>query len=103
MRRKLWRAGLAALVLGGAVVGCHRNAVQKKQPPPDPLLITKKPVEGRPHAPEPTLSARDEPTPPPVPGGEMALTADRAAPPPAPHVQLGFREAPLKTPGKVGP
>jgi hypothetical protein len=51
------------LLIVGLTVGCHRNAVQHKDPP-DPLLITKKPVEGRPRPADTTAAAWNEPPPP---------------------------------------
>jgi hypothetical protein len=47
MGGRLLRVGLASLLLGGVTIGCTKPAVQHKEPP-DPLLVTKKPVEGRP-------------------------------------------------------
>jgi hypothetical protein len=58
----VWMTFLGTIV----AVGCHRNAVQKKEPP-DPLLITKKPVEGRPRPAESTSTVLSEPPPPPLP------------------------------------
>jgi hypothetical protein len=56
-----------ALLLGSAaMLGCHKTAVQQKQPP-DPLLITKKPVEGRPRPAENTSTVLNEPPAPPLP------------------------------------
>jgi hypothetical protein len=64
MRRKLRCFGVMTLVLGLAVLGCTRPAVRTKDPG-DPLLQTKKPVEGQQHV------ADGEPThevpPPPLP------------------------------------
>ena len=73
MWRTLWRIGLAVVVLGGAGVGCQRQSVRTKPPPPDPLLISKKPVEGRPAA-ATEATARVEP-PPPSPGGDQWATS----------------------------
>jgi hypothetical protein len=67
--RMLLMAGLLA-----AMAGCHTPAVQPKTPP-DPLLITKKPIEGRPTSNTPGLSARVEPPPPPLPTGEFVAPA----------------------------
>jgi len=54
------------LVLGSAVAGCTpRSMVQQKPPPPDPLLVTKKPIEGKPQSNEMDLSARLQPPAPP--------------------------------------
>jgi hypothetical protein len=39
------RGFLLGLILAGLLLGCHKQMVQQKVPP-DPLLISKKPVEG---------------------------------------------------------
>jgi hypothetical protein len=69
MHRTLLRAVLLSLLLGGVVLGCHKPMVQQKVPP-DPLLISKKPIEGRSQLGEPVLSTRIDPQPPPVPRRE---------------------------------
>jgi hypothetical protein len=61
---------LSAALLAAAL-GCHTPAVQPKTPP-DPLLITKKPIEGRPTSAGAGLSARLEPPPPPTTGDFVA-------------------------------
>jgi hypothetical protein len=69
---------LGGLVFLGALMGCHKNAVQTKVPP-DPLVTTKKPVEGRtrPHAPE------DDgiPEPPAPPNLDVPSTLPKGPPP----------------------
>ena len=61
MVRAFWRFGAAAL-LGGVLLGCSaRTVVQQKAPPPDPLLVTRKPVEGKPRAASGDASARLQP------------------------------------------
>ncbi len=66
MRRRLRRWGLMTLLLGGMTLGCTRAAVQHKEPP-DPLLVTKKPVEGRPRRADADLAPDAmQPPPPPV-------------------------------------
>jgi hypothetical protein len=47
MQRSLRRAALAAAILSAAF-GCTKAVVQQNKTPPDPLLISKKPVEGKP-------------------------------------------------------
>ncbi len=69
------RTGLAALLLCGVAVGCTRSAVRQKTPP-DPLLVSKKPVEGVPQA-APPATARVEVPPPPYPGGEVSTASVR--------------------------
>jgi hypothetical protein len=74
MWRTWWRIGLTVAVLGGAGAGCQRQSVRTKPPPPDPLLISKKPVEGRPGA-GPEATARVEPPLPPGPEGDQWATS----------------------------
>jgi hypothetical protein len=69
------RTGLAALLLGGAAVGCTRSAVRQKTPP-DPLLVSKKPVEGVPLT-APPAPPRVEAPPPPYPGGDVSTLSVR--------------------------
>ena len=49
MSRSLRRAALAA-ALFSTVAGCTRSMVQNKPQQPDPLLVSKKPVEAKPSA-----------------------------------------------------
>jgi hypothetical protein len=65
MGRNLRRVGWIAL-LCGTLVGCHKSAVQHKEPP-DPLLVTKPAVTGKSHSSNGSSLARSEPTPPPNP------------------------------------
>jgi hypothetical protein len=64
MRRLHRWIGLATLVCLWALTGCHKNAVQHKDPP-DPMLVTKKPVEGRVRPPAPDVNTIPEPPAPP--------------------------------------
>jgi hypothetical protein len=73
--RTVVRAVLAAVLLGGAAVGCTKSAVRQKSPP-DPLLVSKKPVEGVPQAAAPA-AARLEVPPPPYPGGDVSTVSAR--------------------------
>ena len=67
MARKLRHIGWIALFCGGALLGCTKTAVQQKTIP-DPMLVTKSAVEGRPHAAQASPIRRGEPTPtPPTP------------------------------------
>ena len=84
MVRTFWRWGTAA-VLGGALLGCTRSVVQQKAPPPDPLLVTRKPLEGKPRPDD--LSARLLPPAPPSSGRDLAADHD-AAPVQPVHLQL---------------
>jgi hypothetical protein len=74
MRRKLWRLGLALVLFGGVATGCHRQAVQSRPPHPDPLLISKKPIEGNPSATR-EATVRVEPPAPPSPGDEQLASS----------------------------
>ncbi len=75
MMRTVVRAVLAAVLLGGAAAGCTKSAVRQKTPP-DPLLVSKKPVEGVPQPAAPA-TARVEVPPPPYPGGEVSTVSAR--------------------------
>lgn len=66
MNNTLWRIGLLTLLLVAVTFGCHKPVVQQKTPP-DPLLVSKKPIEGKTESGEPPLSARIDPQPPPLP------------------------------------
>ena len=77
MWRKRWSLGLALVVLGGVATGCHRQAVQSRPPHPDPLLISKKPIEGNPSVTR-EATVRVEPPLPPSPGDDrFALSPAR--------------------------
>jgi len=75
MTRTVVRAVLAAVLLGGAAAGCTKSAVRQKTPP-DPLLVSKKPVEGVPQA-APPATARVEVPPPPYPAGDVSTVSAR--------------------------
>jgi len=81
MGRKLQHLGRATLLIGGALLGCHKSAIQHKEPP-DPLLVTKPPVEGRPHTAKSSPLTGNEPTPPMPPSGDSPTSVrhDGAAP-----------------------
>jgi hypothetical protein len=51
-----------------AAIGCNKHVVREKTPP-DPLLVSKKPVEGKPNLGDPARPQLADPTPPPVPHG----------------------------------
>ncbi|MFO0878044.1 MAG: hypothetical protein U0840_11900 [Gemmataceae bacterium] len=58
---------LGMLVLWVGLAGCSKPAVREK-PLPDPLLTSKKPIEGKPHVTESSYTAAEElPPPPPMP------------------------------------
>jgi hypothetical protein len=81
MGRKLGPVGLRTVLLLGAIVGCHKSVVQHKDPP-DPLLITKKPVEGRPRSFESTATAQGETPAPPLPWNDPPAYAGKPDQPP---------------------
>ena len=64
MARKLRHVGWLTFLLCGAILGCTKAAVQQKTIP-DPLLVTKPPVEGRPHAAQASPIHHSEPSPKP--------------------------------------
>jgi hypothetical protein len=80
MGRHLRWITLGGLLLLGAVMGCHKNAVQTKVPP-DPLVTTKKPVEGRPRTHAPEDDAMPEPPAPP-PNLDVSPSLPKGPPPP---------------------
>lgn len=92
MSRSLRQFALLATVLTAAGAGgCTRSLVQHKQPP-DPLLVSKKPVEGKPRgdapAPRSETAARIDPPPPPTTAaGDATVVAPdpdvRRQPPPS--------------------
>jgi hypothetical protein len=89
MGGRLLRVGLASLLLGGVTLGCTKPAVQHKEPP-DPLLVTKKPVEGRPRSWE-ADNARTESPVPPAPGREVVpVNVRHDEPAPVPPALLGI-------------
>lgn len=71
MRRTAGMLILAGAILWGGLAGCTRPAVREK-PLPDPLLTSKKPIEGKPHVTDTGPSRLEElPPPPPIPGVEQ--------------------------------
>jgi hypothetical protein len=95
MIRAIRRWGLLA-VLGGALLGCTpRPMVQQKAPPPDPLLVTRKPIEGTQHPDDAGLTARLQPPLPPALQGELASSPAPLGPAPVhPAGMLGLPTAP---------
>ncbi len=90
MVRVFWRLGLTA-ALASALVGCSHMTAQRKPPPPDPLLVTRKPIEGKPRPADADLNARLQPSGPPA-AGDPGATPMIDAPPPA----LGARLRPME-------
>jgi hypothetical protein len=79
MWRTVGRACLAALVVGSVGLGCQKQAVQQKVPP-DPLLTSKKPVEGNPAAAVPQWTVHLEPPAPTVPEMDGPRESPRTVP-----------------------
>jgi hypothetical protein len=80
MQRSLRQTALAAALLG-AVVGCTRTVVQQNKTPPDPLLVSKKPVEGKPTSGQGRRDlARVDPQPPVFPEEGSATAAGPGVP-----------------------
>lgn len=76
MRLSLWTAGLLSLVAAILLVtGCTTKSALKDKPPPDPLLISKKPIEGKAHLSESRHSADEEYSPPVRPADDRPLQA----------------------------
>jgi hypothetical protein len=90
MVRTVWRLGLAA-ALGGALLGCSHTMAQRKPPPPDPLLVTRKPIEGKPRPADADLTARLQPPTPPATAGDLLTPPVLDAPPVLP-VRLRAKE-----------
>jgi hypothetical protein len=88
MRRVLCTTGLAVLVMSVSAAGCNKQAVREK-PLPDPLLTSKKPIEGRPHVSEASPLSREEIPPPPPRPAEVA----GQTPEPSVVQLLGVRKA----------
>jgi hypothetical protein len=81
MRRSLRSTALAAALLG-ATIGCTRSVVQSGKQPPDPLLVSKKPVEGKPTSWQwPREIVRVDPQPPQSPADGAALAAGNGGAP----------------------
>jgi hypothetical protein len=82
MRRKLSLLWVPALLAVGVASGCgtmNRQTARTK-PPPDPLLLSKKPVEGKPASADPLLLSQHEAPPPPMPGPETTTVSGPAPP-----------------------
>lgn len=80
--RHLHRLGLAAVFLSGLALGC--STADKRPYLQDPLLISKKPVEGKAQNARPTLLAQADPTPPMGPGVSLASAPQPIEPTAAP-------------------
>lgn len=94
MLRMSWRTWLAAGVCAAGVLSCEKAPVNKHLR--DPLLISKKPVEGKPDKAGPLAVAHEEPTAPSLPATALATApSERDAPgraaskPPVPATPAG--------------
>jgi hypothetical protein len=102
MRRKLRDFGMMTLVLGAAALGCTRSALQHKDPG-DPLLQTKKPVEGLQRLGEGDPNP-EVPLPPPLPVRDLsALSVHGQGFEPARPILLGVEPAGAPGTASVGP
>jgi hypothetical protein len=75
MGRKLRHVGWITLFVG-VFAGCTKSAVRTKEVP-DPMLVTKPPVEGRAHAAKSSPLSRGEPAPPSPPADADSSTTVR--------------------------
>lgn len=87
MRRNLRRVGWITLLCGSALTGCHKSAVQHKEPP-DPLLVTKPAVAGKSHSSNASPLARTESPPPPPAPADSPTSVRRGNPTPIRPAQL---------------
>ncbi len=75
MRRTLGKTGLVLLVFWASQIGCNKPAVREK-PLPDPLLTSKKPVEGKAQFADWGDRAEELPPAPPLPPLPRVATAE---------------------------
>ncbi len=73
MRRTLRMLCGTALLIGAAVGCATKNHAVRDKPPSDPLLVTKKPVEGKPNAFDSVRTVYHEPPPPPLPVPDVTI------------------------------
>src|SRR5262245_18878019 len=103
MHRAAWRTWLVAGVSGLCLFGCGEKSAIHKQVR-DPLLISKKPIEGRSDQPAPVHLTYAEPSPPPVPDAAVATAPVRLQPISAGDVERAARPAVDATPAvRKGP
>lgn len=82
MCRRLSRACLCAALLGCFSLGCSSRPIVKKNPPPDPLLMSKTPIQAR-------FGATTDQHPRPDPSAPV-MPATAWANPPSPIAHLGI-------------
>jgi hypothetical protein len=68
MRRLLLLSALAVAIAGAGSGGCSTKPVVREKQLADPLLVSKKPVEGKQHLVAPRAPLNDDIPPPPPPG-----------------------------------
>jgi hypothetical protein len=86
MWRRIWQIGQMALLFAG--LGCqHSKTATTPKPPPDPLLMSKKPIEGRSTAYETTTTSWRQPQPPDAPVRETVVQQPNLGRP----VPVGYR------------
>jgi hypothetical protein len=81
MARSFCRASLAIAFLASCLSSCTKPMTTKdvKPPPPDPLLMSKKPITGRPDGADYDRTTQFEPTPPAPPAQPMVPASQSAA------------------------
>jgi hypothetical protein len=89
MRCRQLRAWLLAAFVFSLSAGCSTRPTVKKNPPPDPLLQSKTPIQAK-YGMTPDAQARPQPEPPTMPAGAWAV----APPTGAPAVRLGRPDEP---------
>jgi hypothetical protein len=82
MRRLLPLSALAVAIIGGGLLGCSSKPVVREKPVADPLLVSKKPVEGKQNLGTSRAPLNEDIPPPPPP---------RDPPPPPPTARLAPR------------
>lgn len=110
--RRVCRVFLATTFLCGWVIGCATKqpmmTKQPKPPPPDPLLMSKKPIEGKPRASDWEPVTRFDPNPPPPPAVPSLPAGQRFASPdlqrdPVSGAQLSLQPSDTRSPGSLKP
>ncbi len=92
MRGRLWRGWLVATLGGFLSLGCEKEVV-KPSYPPDPVLVSKHAVEGKPTRHASAVVVRNEPASPPLPESALAT-----APPSLSSVARTTAAKPLSPP-----
>jgi len=104
MLRKMHWTWLSVVVAGGVASGCGLTSSSRPFPP-DPLLLSKRPVEGKAEAPAPHQLAFNPPGPPTVPNKEATVRQEPAPaePRPVPAVPVSRPKEPATNVPAVQP